>query len=133
MKFQKIKIGLLVFACLLFLRVNVCAQNPNFYIYICFGQSNMEGQGAIEPKDSIVDSRFKVFEALDCPNLNRTKCTWYTAVPPTCQCNSKLSPADYFGRTMVENLPDSITIGIINVSVSSSDIRLFDKHMYQDY
>jgi len=133
MKLQKYKAGLFVFSNLLLLNMIACGQNPNFYIYICFGQSNMEGQGTIEPQDLNVDSRFKVFQALDCPNLNRTKCTWYTALPPTCQCNSKLSPADYFGRTMVANLPDSITIGIINVAVSSSDIRLFDKYLYQDF
>ena len=93
----------------------------------------MEGQGTIEAQDTIVNSRFKVFQALDCPNLGREKGKWYTAVPPTCQCYSKLSPTDYFGRTMVENLQDSITVGIINVSVAGCDIRLFDKDMYRDY
>jgi hypothetical protein len=113
--------------------MNLYAQNPNFYIFLCFGQSNMEGQGIIEPQDSTVNSRFRVFQALDCPNLGRTKGTWYTAVPPTCQCFSKLSPADYFGRTMIANLPDSITIGIINVAIGGCDIRLFDKDIYMDY
>ncbi|HOT13356.1 MAG TPA: sialate O-acetylesterase [Bacteroidales bacterium] len=118
---------------LFMLCMNVGAQNPNFYIYLCFGQSNMEGQGTIETQDKTVDSRFKVFQALNCSNLGRTKAKWYTAVPPTCQCYSKLSPADYFGRTMVANLPDSITVGIINVAVGGCDIRLFDKDIYMDY
>ncbi|MBN2350254.1 MAG: sialate O-acetylesterase [Bacteroidales bacterium] len=122
-----------VFTGLFLLATNLFAQNPNFYIYLCFGQSNMEGQGAIESQDSTVNNRFKVFQAIDCPNLNRTKETWYAALPPTCQCYSKLSPADYFGRTMVENLPDSITIGIINVAIGGCDIRIFDKDIYQDY
>ncbi|MEJ2354692.1 MAG: sialate O-acetylesterase [candidate division WOR-3 bacterium] len=43
------------------------------------------------------------------------------------------SPADYFGRTMILNLPDSIRVGVINVSVGGCDIRLFDKDIYQDY
>ncbi|HPH17005.1 MAG TPA: sialate O-acetylesterase, partial [Bacteroidales bacterium] len=93
----------------------------------------MEGQGAIQTVDKTVDSRFKTFQALDCSNLTRTKATWYTATPPTCQCYSKLSPADYFGRTMVANLPDSITVGIINVAIGGCDIRLFDKDIYEDY
>ena len=109
------------------------AQDCNFYIFLCFGQSNMHGAAPIESQDKNVDSRFKVFQTLDCADLNRKKATWYTAVPPTCQCNSGLSPADYFGRTMVANLPDSITVGIINVSVAGCDIRLFDKDMYMDY
>jgi len=133
MKTQRIKAELLVFSGLLLLSMNLCAQKSNFYIYLCFGQSNMEGQGTIETQDQTVDSRFRVFQALDCPNLGRTKGKWYTAVPPTCQCDSKLSPADYFGRTMVANLPDSITIGIINVAIGGCDIRLFDKDIYQNY
>lgn len=113
--------------------INGFSQDSNFYIYLCFGQSNMEGQGTIEPQDKIVDDRFQVMQALDCSNLGRTKATWYTAVPPLCQCWSGLSPADYFGRTMVKNLPDSIKIGVINVAVGGCDIRLFDKDIYQDY
>jgi hypothetical protein len=133
MKIQKIKTELLVIAGLFLLNINLCAQKSNFYVYLCFGQSNMEGQGIIETQDQTVDSRFRVFQALDCPNLGRTKGKWYTAVPPTCQCNTKLSPADYFGRTMIANLPDSIMIGIINVAIGGCDIRLFDKDIYQEY
>lgn len=114
-------------------QIEPIAQDCNFYIFLCFGQSNMHGAGAIESQDKTGDSRFKLFQALDCSNLSRQKATWYTAVPPTCQCSSGLSPADYFGRTMVENLPDSITVGIINVSVAGCDIRLFDKDLYTDY
>ena len=123
----------LLFTGLFLLTLNLFAQDPNFYIFLCFGQSNMEGQGEIQSQDTTVDARFKVFQALDCSNLSRSKKTWYTAEPPTCQCYSKLSPADYFGRTMVANLPDSITIGIVNVSIGGCDIRLFDKDIYQDY
>lgn len=133
MKLQKIKAAILAFAGMLLLSMNVYSQKSNFYIYLCFGQSNMEGQGTIESQDQIADERFKVFQALDCPNLGREKGKWYTAVPPTCQCNSKLSPADYFGKTMIANLPDSITVGIINVAIGGCDIRIFDKDIYQDY
>ncbi len=128
---MKLKVHILFFN--LILLSGLSAQDPNFHIYLCFGQSNMEGQGVIENQDLDVDDRFQVFQALDCPNLGRVKETWYTAVPPNCQCWSRLSPADYFGRTMVENLQDSITIGIINVAVGGCDIRLFDKDIYQDY
>lgn len=124
-----------IVAIVYFLLINIqsFSQDRNFHIYLCFGQSNMHGAGAIESRDKKVDSRFKLFQSLDCSNLNRKKATWYTAVPPSCQCYSGLSPADYFGRTMVANLPDSITVGIINVSVAGCDIRLYDKDMYTDY
>ena len=106
---------------------------PNFFIFLCFGQSNMEGQGTIEKQDRTVDSRFQMMQAINCSNLGRSKGSWYTAVPPLCQCWSGLSPADYFGRTMIENLPESIKVGVINVAVGGCDIRLFDKDIYQDY
>ena len=107
--------------------------DPNFYIFLCFGQSNMEGAAPIEPQDRTVDARFQVLQSLDCPNLGRSKNTWYPAVPPLTQCYSGLSPADYFGRTMVTNLPENIRVGVINVAVGGCDIRLFDKDLYQDY
>ncbi|MBN2001999.1 MAG: sialate O-acetylesterase [Anaerolineae bacterium] len=109
------------------------AFDPNFYIYLCFGQSNMEGAAPIESQDRTVDDRFEVLQSLNCPNLGRQKDTWYPAVPPLSQCYSGLSPADYFGRMMVENLPDDIKVGVINVAVGGCDIRLFDKDLYQDY
>jgi hypothetical protein len=93
----------------------------------------MEGQGAIQTQDKTVDSRFQLMEAVDCSNLNRAKDTWYTAVPPLCRCFTGLSPADYFGRKLVANLPSNIRVGVINVSVAGCKIELFDKNNYQDY
>jgi hypothetical protein len=133
MKMHKRYAGMFLQISLFLLSTKIFAQDPNFHIYLCFGQSNMEGQGAIEAQDITVDSRFKVLQSLTCSNLSRNKAIWYTAVPPLCHCNTGLSPADYFGRTMVANLPDSITIGVINVAVGGCDIRLFDKDLYQDY
>jgi hypothetical protein len=72
-------------------------------------------------------------QAVDCPELNRTKGKWYTAVPPLARCKTGLTPADYFGRTMIENLPSTIRVGIINVSVGGCKIELFDKNSYQSY
>ena len=127
------KVNFIVFSVLFLFTLNLFSQDSNFYIYLCFGQSNMEGQGKIEEQDKIVDSRFQVMQAVDCPNTDRLKGTWRTAIPPLSQCSSGLSPTDYFGRTLVEKLPDSITIGVINVAVGGCDIRLFDKDLYQDY
>lgn len=124
---------LIVFTGLLLFTLNLFAQDSNFHIYLCFGQSNMEGQGKIEEQDKIVDSRFQVMQALDCSNPERIKGKWHTATPPLCQCKSGLSPIDYFGRTLVKNLPDSIKVGVINVAIGGCDIRLFDKDKYQDY
>ncbi|WP_175418881.1 sialate O-acetylesterase [Aureibaculum algae] len=126
-------IKLIVLTGLLLFNINLFAQDSNLHIYICFGQSNMEGQGEIEAQDKIVNSRFQVMQAINCLKGDRTKGEWYTATPPLCQCDTGLSPADYFGRTMVEQLPDSIKVAVINVAVGGCDIRLFDKDQYTDY
>jgi len=110
------------------------SQDKKFYIFLCFGQSNMEGNARIQPQDTVgIDPRFQVLEAVDCPDLKRTKGNWYTAVPPLSRCKTGLTPADYFGRTLVANLPKDVRIGIINVAVGGCKIELFDKANYQSY
>jgi hypothetical protein len=131
---MKIKLGLFLLIGFISLNLSAFSQNNKFYIYLCLGQSNMEGNARIfEAQDSIVDSRFKVMESVDCPNLNRTKGNWYTAVPPLCRCRTGLTPSDYFGKTMVANLPKYITVGVINVAIGGCKIELFDKDNYQSY
>ncbi|MEP6728228.1 MAG: sialate O-acetylesterase, partial [Bacteroidota bacterium] len=110
------------------------SQDKKFYIFLSFGQSNMEGNAKIRPQDTVgVDSRFQVMEAVDCPDLKREKGKWYTAVPPLCRCRTGLTLTDFFGRTMVANLPKDVRVGIINVSVGGCKIELFDKDNYQSY
>jgi hypothetical protein len=118
---------------LLFLSATGYTQDPNFYIFLCFGQSNMEGNAKFEAQDTIVNNRFRVLEAVNCPDLKREKGNWYTAVPPLTRCRTGITPADYFGRTLVENLPQNIRIGVINVAVGGCKIELFDKDQYQHY
>jgi lysophospholipase L1-like esterase len=107
--------------------------DPNFYIFLCFGQSNMEGFPGIEDRDKMVDERFQVLACVDFPKLERTKGKWYTAVPPLCRSSTGLCPADYFGRTLVAKLPEKIRVGVVNVSVAGCKIELFDKDHFQDY
>ena len=110
------------------------SQDKKFYIFLCFGQSNMEGNAKIQPQDTVgVEPRFQVLEAVDCPDLLRTKGNWYTAVPPLSRCKTGLTPADYFGRTLIANLPNDVRVGIINVAVGGCKIELFDKDNYQSY
>ncbi len=110
------------------------SQDKKFYIFICFGQSNMEGNAKIEARDTTaVDSRFQVLQAVDCVARGRIKDNWYTAVPPLVRCTTGLTPADYFGRTLVANLPANIKVGIINVSVAGAKIEVFEKDSYELY
>lgn len=108
------------------------APDPNFYIFLCFGQSNMEGFPGLQQVDKTVDKRFQVFATVDLPG-DRKKGRWHDAVPPLSRGNAGISPADYFGRTLVANLPPHIKVGIINVSVAGCKIELFQKDAYQAY
>ena len=127
------KISLLFTVAVLFFGLNSSAQNKKFYVYLCIGQSNMEGNAKFEPQDTIVNKRFQVLEAVDCDNLNRKKGQWYTAVPPLSRCKTGLTPADYFGREMIANLPEDVKVGVINVAVGGCKIELFDKDNYESY
>ena len=107
--------------------------DPNFHVYLAFGQSNMEGYGQIEAQDTAnVPERFKMMAAVDFPKSGRKKGNWYTAVPPLCKEGNGLSPCDYFGRELVENLPD-VTVGIINVAVGGCSIDMFDESKVDQY
>src|SRR5688572_4001740 len=128
-----IRSALFIFLGSFVLSINAFSQDPNFYIFLSLGQSNMEGNAKFEAQDTAVDKRFQVLQAVDCANLGRTKGKWYTAVPPLSRCHTGLSPTDYFGRTMVANLPDNVRIGVINVSVGGCKIELFDKDNYESY
>jgi len=131
---MKLKTGILIIAALFAIQLQSFSQDPNFHIYLCFGQSNMEGNARVEAQDTIdVNPRFQVMSTIDCPDLGRTKGNWYTAVPPLCRCQTGLTPADYFGRTLVENLPENIKVGVINVAIGGCKIELFDKENYPSY
>lgn len=123
-----------MFSFLFFTANNIYSQDANFHVYLSFGQSNMEGNAKIEHQDTVgVDNRFQVLEAVNCAEIGRVMGKWYTAKPPLCRCKTGLTPTDYFGRTMVANLPKNVKVGVINVAVGGCKIELFDKDKYEDY
>ncbi len=131
---MKLKPGLFLLAGLLLFNTNAFSQDTNFFIFLCFGQSNMEGfPRTIEDQDKTVDKRFQVLAAVDFPNMGRTKSNWYPAIPPLCRPSCGLCPADYFGRTLVTNLPQNIRVGVINVAVAGCKIEMFQKTNYESY
>ena len=129
---MKIKVGLIVIAGFLLFGTKAFSQDPDFHIYLCFGQSNMEGFPGLQEQDKTgVDERFQLLAAVDFPDMGREKGNWYTAVPPLCRPGCGICPADYFGRTMVANLPENIKVGVVNVAVAGCKIELFDKDNFQ--
>ena len=92
----------------------------------------MEGYPGVEDQDKTgVDKRFQMLAAVDFPKMDRTKGNWYPAVPPLCRPGLGLGPPDYFGRTLVSNLPPNIRVGVVNVAVGGCKIELFQQANYQ--
>ena len=90
------------------------AQDPDFHIHLCFGQSNREGNARYEAQDTIVNPRFQVMAAVDDKEPGRVKGGWYPARAPLCRPDTGLTPVDCFGRTLIENLPENIKIGVVH-------------------
>jgi len=121
--------------------------DPNFYIYLLFGQSNMAGpcnnQNATaqardpQPADCDTTSRIKVLAWGDCNatsypcgfQLNRRYDQWYTAFPPYHNCHEGIGPADYFGKTLLDSIRQDITIGFVPCALSGQKIEVFMKGM----
>lgn len=138
MKHKRLTKVLLLFA-FLALADMMKAQDPNFYVYLCFGQSNMEGfwnQVGFEQEDlEGVDPRFQLLPAVDDVGRGRLKGQWTTATPPFCRPDCFLTPADYFGRTMVARLPETHRVGVTMVAVGGISIKGFlkDKNISEPY
>lgn len=129
----------LVMAAWLFLSVNAFAQansgpDKNFYVFLSFGQSNMEGYPGVEEQDKgPVADRFRVLAAVNFPDQHRERGYWYPAVAPLARPGTGLGPTDYFGRTLAAHLPARVRVGVINVSVAGCKIEMFDKDHYASY
>ncbi|MBP5419712.1 MAG: sialate O-acetylesterase [Bacteroidales bacterium] len=65
--------------------------------------------------------------------MNRTKGQWYAAMPPLCRPGTGLTPADWFGRTMIDYVPENVTIGVINVAVGGTKIEGFMNEYVAEY
>ena len=101
------------------------AQDQNFWIFLCFGQSNMAGQAPIEEQDLNVSDRYLSMATTD--GADRKLGTWRKAVPPLCRADAHLGPADWFGRTLLDVVPENVRIGIVSVAVEGCPITFFDK------
>ena len=112
--------------------------DENFYIFLCFGQSNMEG--AARPEEADLASpgpRFLLMPAVDFPATDqrpaRKMGEWCEASAPLCRPNTGLTPADWFGRTLVASLPENIKIGVIHVAIGGIDIKGFLPDSIESY
>ena len=108
--------------------------DPNFYIFLCFGQSNMEGAARPEAQDMVSPGpRFLLMSAVDDEKIGRKMGEWCEALPPLCRPGNGLTPADYFGRTMIANLPENVRVGVIHVAIGGIRIEGFMPDSIKNY
>jgi enterochelin esterase-like enzyme len=58
---------------------------------------------------------------------------WCEAAAPLCRPNTGLTPADWFGRTLIETLPDHIRVGVIHVAIGGIRIEGFMPDQIAEY
>ena len=98
MKTKTLKRVLIMALLILPLSKTMAAVDPNFYIFLCFGQSNMEGNARPEAQDlASPGPRFLLMPAVDFPDKGRKMGEWCEASAPLCRPNTGLTPADWFG------------------------------------
>jgi len=120
---------------------------PERHVFLAFGQSNMQGPGPIRAQDTEnVSERWQVMNVVPGTYAGgtRTRGQWYTAVPPLIipdanlphwqhAFSTGLSPLDHFGRTLVANTPEHITIGVIPVAHGDLALAAFHRTRAVDY
>lgn len=114
------------------------APDPNFHIYLMFGQSNMEGQGQISASDRIVPDGLLAMQAdQNCSGPNgEAFMEWRPAVPPLIRCfntahnfnNGGLGPGDGFGRAMLSGSGSGVKIGLVGAAYQGQKIEFFLKN-----
>lgn len=112
------------------------APDPNYHIYLLFGQSNMTGGGATSPVvagECDTTSRVKVMAYMNCGGnspeckfpMGRTTDKWYTAFPPLHDCNEGICPGDFFAKTLLDSVKSDITIGLIPCALAGVALNVF--------
>lgn len=92
--------------------------NPDsLWLFIMAGQSNMAGRGFVEPQDTISNKRILTIDQSG---------RWIYAKEPLHFYEPKMAGLDCgmsFSRTLIDSLPEGITIGIIPCAVGGSSIE----------
>lgn len=101
--------------------------DPNRLIFLLIGQSNMEGAPKPEAQDRMDDPRVTVLAYRTSASLGRVYNQWYKATPPLHNPGLGLGPGDYFAKTLIEELPEGYSIGLVPCGIAGVDMDFFCK------
>lgn len=119
--------------------LNIIQNNDEYAkmnVFLCFGQSNMEGNASVGSKDKLnVPDNFKNMVVANCDveHYKQERYTWRKATPPLARFSTGLTPADYFARTLCQYLPEGGEIGIIMVAIGGTSIEAFYKESCKEF
>ncbi|HDZ04283.1 MAG TPA: hypothetical protein ENH58_04475 [Maribacter sp.] len=99
------------------IHVNLTPKNKNLWVFIMAGQSNMAGRGFVEPKDTIPSKR--VFTINKNKEIILAKAPLNIYEPSFKGLDCGLS----FGKRLIEQIPDSISVLILPTAVGGSSIN----------
>jgi len=107
---------------------NESGGGPTFHIFLLMGQSNMAGVAKFDNGDKNTDARLKVWGG-----CNQPAGQWNTANPPLNDCpgekgwnlSDAVDPGIWFGKTLLEKLPEGDTIGLVGTAESGESINTF--------
>lgn len=108
--------------------------DPNFYVFLGIGQSNMQGKAPIESKDrnstkDFTNDDWARYKKMIIVDSNSSKIgTWTTAKPPIVRPDTQLGVTDYFGRYLVKGLDERYKVGVVVVAVDGCQIEAFSKN-----
>jgi hypothetical protein len=104
------------------------SSGPTFHVFLLLGQSNMAGYPKAQDADEVEDPRITVLGYDDCAATGRKTDEWDVAAPPLHECwNGAIGPADHFAKTLIDELPDGDTIGLVPCAISGERIETFMK------
>jgi hypothetical protein len=99
-----------------------------FHCFLLLGQSNMAGYAAAQASDKVEDPRVLVLGYDNNAALGRVTDQWDVACPPLHPAwLDSVGPGDWFGKTMIQKVPEGDTIGLIPCAISGEKIETFMK------
>jgi Carbohydrate esterase, sialic acid-specific acetylesterase len=96
--------------------ISALANKQNVWVFILAGQSNMAGRGIVKPKDTIPEKRILSINKVGQLIIAKEPLHFYEPLLTGLDCGYS------FGRTMIKNIPDSISILIIPTAIGGSSV-----------
>lgn len=96
--------------------INKNSDKKETWVFVMAGQSNMAGRGMIEPEDTITDKRILSINKDGQLILAKEPLHWYEPERTGLDCGFS------FGKSLINHLPDSISVLLIPVAVGGSSI-----------